>query len=276
MSVLEAKSLSLGFAQKNVIEDLNLCIEKGKILSILGPNGSGKSTLLKALSRNMKPDSGAVYLNGEDIYKINSRSVARQMAVLPQTPQAPGDITVKELVEYGRFPHQNWWQGRTAEDGMLIAWALEQTGMVEMAGRAVSTLSGGERQRAWIAMALAQKPGILLLDEPTTYLDICHQLEVMELLGDLNQKHGITVVMVLHDINHAAKYSDCIIILKKGNIFAMGQPQAVLTAHTLREVFSVEADIWLDAEHGKPVLVARGLVRKNTSNRERVNQDDRV
>jgi iron complex transport system ATP-binding protein len=276
MSVLEAKNLSLGFAQKNVIEDLNLCIEKGKILSILGPNGSGKSTLLKALSRNMKPDSGAVYLNGEDIYKINSRSVARQMAVLPQTPQAPGDITVKELVEYGRFPHQNWWQGRTAEDGMLIAWALEQTGMVEMAGRAVSTLSGGERQRAWIAMALAQKPGILLLDEPTTYLDICHQLEVMELLGDLNQKHGITVVMVLHDINHAAKYSDCIIILKKGNIFAMGQPQAVLTAHTLREVFSVEADIWLDAEHGKPVLVARGLVRKNTANRERVNQDDRV
>jgi iron complex transport system ATP-binding protein len=276
MSVLEAKNLSLGFAQKNVIEDLNLCIEKGKILSILGPNGSGKSTLLRALSRNMKPDSGAVYLNGEDIYKINSRSVARQMAVLPQTPQAPGDITVKELVEYGRFPHQNWWQGRTAEDGMLIAWALEQTGMVEMAGRAVSTLSGGERQRAWIAMALAQKPGILLLDEPTTYLDICHQLEVMELLGDLNQKHGITVVMVLHDINHAAKYSDCIIILKKGNIFAMGQPQAVLTAHTLREVFSVEADIWLDAEHGKPVLVARGLVRKNTANRERVNQDDRV
>jgi iron complex transport system ATP-binding protein len=276
MSVLEAKNLSLSFAQKNVIEDLNLCIEKGKILSILGPNGSGKSTLLRALSRNMKPDSGAVYLNGEDIYKINSRSVARQMAVLPQTPQAPGDITVKELVEYGRFPHQNWWQGRTAEDGMLIAWALEQTGMVEMAGRAVSTLSGGERQRAWIAMALAQKPGILLLDEPTTYLDICHQLEVMELLGDLNQKHGITVVMVLHDINHAAKYSDCIIILKKGNIFAMGQPQAVLTAHTLREVFSVEADIWLDAEHGKPVLVARGLVRKNTANRERVNQDDRV
>jgi iron complex transport system ATP-binding protein len=276
MSVLEAKNLSLGFAQKNVIEDLNLCIEKGKILSILGPNGSGKSTLLRALSRNMKPDSGAVYLNGEDIYKISSRSVARQMAVLPQTPQAPGDITVKELVEYGRFPHQNWWQGRTAEDGMLIAWALEQTGMVEMAGRAVSTLSGGERQRAWIAMALAQKPGILLLDEPTTYLDICHQLEVMELLGDLNQKHGITVVMVLHDINHAAKYSDCIIILKKGNIFAMGQPQAVLTAHTLREVFSVEADIWLDAEHGKPVLVARGLVRKNTANRERVNQDDRV
>jgi iron complex transport system ATP-binding protein len=276
MSVLEAKNLSLGFAQKNVIEDLNLCIEKGKILSILGPNGSGKSTLLRALSRNMKPDSGAVYLNGEDIYKISSRSVARQMAVLPQTPQAPGDITVKELVEYGRFPHQNWWQGRTAEDGTLIAWALEQTGMVEMADRAVSTLSGGERQRAWIAMALAQKPGILLLDEPTTYLDICHQLEVMELLGDLNQKHGITVVMVLHDINHAAKYSDCIIILKKGNIFAMGQPQAVLTAHTLREVFSVEADIWLDAEHGKPVLVARGLVRKNTANRERVNQDDRV
>jgi iron complex transport system ATP-binding protein len=264
MSVLEAKNLYLGFAQKNVIEDLNLCIEKGKILSIIGPNGSGKSTLLKALSRNMKPDSGVVYLNGEDINKINSHSVARQMAVLPQTPQAPGDITVKELVEYGRFPHQNWWQGRTVEDGMLVDWALEQTGMTELADRAVSTLSGGERQRAWIAMALAQKPGILLLDEPTTYLDICHQLEVMELVGDLNQKHGITVVMVLHDINHAAKYSDYIVILKKGNIFALGQPQTVVTAHTLREVFSVEADIWLDAEHGKPVLVARGLVRKNT------------
>jgi iron complex transport system ATP-binding protein len=139
MSVLEAKNLYLGFAQKNVIEDLNLCIEKGKILSIIGPNGSGKSTLLKALSRNMKPDSGVVYLNGEDINKINSHSVARQMAVLPQTPQAPGDITVKELVEYGRFPHQNWWQGRTVEDGMLVDWALEQTGMTELADRAVST-----------------------------------------------------------------------------------------------------------------------------------------
>lgn len=261
MPVLEAKNLYLGFAHKQVVENFSLCIEKGEILSILGPNGSGKSTILKALSRNLKPMRGVVCLNGHNIYNMHARCIARQMAVLPQSPQAPGDVTVKELVEYGRFPHQSWWHTRTSEDADMVAWALMQTGLTALADRTVTSLSGGERQRAWIAMALAQKPGILLLDEPTTYLDISHQVEVLELVADLNRNHGLTVVMVLHDINQAAKYSDQILLLQKGKTYAAGTPEKVISVHTLREVFGVEADVWLDEITKKPVCMVRGLVK---------------
>lgn len=259
MPALETKGLCLGYNGHQIVDNLNLCVEKGKIVSILGPNGSGKSTILKALSRNLKPDRGTVLLNGSDIELMKSRDVARQLAVLFQAPQSPGDLTIKELVEYGRFPHQNWWQGKSKDDAELVAWALSQTGLTDMSGRIVSTLSGGERQRSWIAMALAQQPGILLLDEPTTYLDLCHQLELLELVAELNKQHGITVVMVLHDINQAAKYSDEVVILKNGRIYTKGEPQTAISAQTLREVFGVEADVWLD--NGKPMFVVRGLAR---------------
>lgn len=260
MPALETRNVCLGYNGRQIVENLNLCIKKGKIVAILGPNGSGKSTVLKALSRNLKPECGGIYLHGHDIQRMNSRDVARQMAVLFQAPQSPGDLTIAELVEYGRFPHQNWWQGKSKEDGELVASALAQTGLTDMAERMVSTLSGGERQRAWIAMALAQKPDILMLDEPTTYLDLCHQLELLELVNSLNKQHGITVVMVLHDINHAAKYSDEVIILKNGRIFAQGEPHVAMSAQSLRDVFGVEADVWV--ENGKPLFIVRGLAAR--------------
>lgn len=261
MSIMNTENLDLGFDGKRVLENLTITVEKGQILSILGPNGSGKSTLLKALSRNLKPDTGSVYLDGKNLTELSAKVIARKMAVLPQSPQAPKDLTVRDLVEYGRYPHQSWWQGKSAEDDQCVEWALTETGLAKMASRIVSTLSGGERQRVWIAMALAQKPEILLLDEPTTYLDICHQLEIMELLTDFNRGHKITVAMVLHDINQAARYSDCVIVLQQGKIFAMGRPEEVITAHTLRQVFGVESIVTVD-NTGKPVVMITGLTKK--------------
>lgn len=261
MSIMNTENLNVGFDGKGVLENLTITVEKGQILSILGPNGSGKSTLLNALSRNLKPDTGSVYLDGRDLTELSAKVIARKMAVLPQSPQAPKDLTVRDLVEYGRYPHQSWWQGKSAEDDQCVDWALTETGLAKMASRIVSTLSGGERQRVWIAMALAQKPEILLLDEPTTYLDICHQLEIMELLTDFNRGHKITVAMVLHDINQAARYSDCVIVLQQGKIFAMGRPEEVITTHTLRQVFGVESIVTVD-NTGKPVVMITGLTKK--------------
>lgn len=261
MTMMKAENLSVGFDGKCVLENLTLAVEKGQIISIIGPNGSGKSTLLKALSRSLKPDKGSVYLDGNNLAQLSAKAVARKMAVLPQSPQTPRDLTVRDLVEYGRYPHQNWWQGKSQEDDQWVDWALVQTGLRKMADRIVSTLSGGERQRVWIAMALAQKPEILLLDEPTTYLDICHQLEIMELLADFNREHTITVAMVLHDIQQAAKYSDGIAVLQQGKIFAFGKPIDVITSHTLREVFGVESVITID-NVGRPVVMITGLTKK--------------
>lgn len=265
MPIMQVENIDLGFAGTPVLKNLTMAVKKGQMMSIIGPNGSGKSTLLKALSRNLKPDKGNVYLSGSNIASLSAKVIARKMAVLPQAPQAPKDLTVKDLVEYGRYPHQNWWQAKSEQDSHCVKWALAQTGLEDMADRIVSTLSGGERQRVWIAMALAQKPEILLLDEPTTYLDICHQLEIMELLADFNQEHNLTVVMVLHDINHAARYSDCVAVLHHGEIFAIGKPAEVITSHMLRVVFGVESEIGIDNK-GKPVVTITGLTKKRGSN----------
>lgn len=261
MTIMTTQNIAVGFDGKSVLENLTLEVGKGQIISILGPNGSGKSTLLKVLSRNLKPDQGNVYLDGQNLTELSNKVIARKMAVLPQSPEAPKDLTVRDLVEYGRYPHQQWWQGKSQEDDECVSWALVQTGLEEMSDRIVSTLSGGERQRVWIAMALAQKPEILLLDEPTTYLDICHQLEIMELLAEFNRVHRITVAMVLHDINHAAQYSDCVVVLHQGKVFAVGRPQDVITSHTLRTVFGVESEIKID-NLGKPVVLITGLTKK--------------
>lgn len=262
MPVLEAKGLSLGFSRKQVVENLDLRIQKGEITIILGPNGSGKSTILKAFSRNLKPLRGSVYLHGRNIYEFDARSVARQLAFLPQSPQTPGDITVKELVAHGRFPHQSWWRGETPEDASMVDWALKQTGMAAFADRNMASLSGGERQRAWITMALAQNPEIILLDEPTTHLDICHQIEILELLTYLNRTHGLSVVMVLHDINQAACYADRILLLKHGRIYAEGTPGEVISEEALRAVFGVEAEVRQDKKTEKPFFIVRGLVKE--------------
>lgn len=256
--MLAAESLALGFNRRAIINSITLQIERGDIVSIVGPNGSGKSTLLKGLSRSLKPMGGTVYLNGKSLYEQPANYIARQMAILPQKHEATGDITVRELVEYGRFPHQKWWQGIKAGDDAIVIWAMQQTGVAEFADRTVATLSGGELQRAWIAVALAQQPQILLLDEPTTYLDICHQLEIMELVQTLNRTQGITVVMVLHDLNHAAAYSKQMLVIKQGSLFTVGTPAEVINREMLTAVFGVDAEILIDGQ-GMPVIVARRL-----------------
>jgi iron complex transport system ATP-binding protein len=264
MSILKVAELTLGYKNSAVVEKLDLELEKGTILSIIGPNGSGKSTVLRAFSRSLQPLGGLVYLDGRDIYRLSAKDVARRMAILPQSPQAPGDLMVRELVGYGRFPHRNWWRKSRSEDEMIVNQVLQQTELTALAGRPMNTLSGGERQRAWIAMALAQKPQVLLLDEPTTYLDICHQLAIMQLITALNREHRITVIMVLHDINHAAKYSSQIAVLNRGKLFAVGTPATVITQKMLEEVFGVTADIWLDRD-GIPVCRPCGLAEKRMS-----------
>lgn len=258
MAILEAKNVSVSFGDKPILKDLSLSITQGQIVSILGPNGSGKSTFLKALSRNIKPKSGSIALDGRDIQSFGAKEMACHLATLHQASRAPGDLTVQDLVEYGRFPYQQWWKGNEKEDRLVVEWAIEQTRLADLAGRRVNTLSGGEQQRAWIAMALAQKPRILLLDEPTTYLDLCHQLEIMELITQLNKEQGISIVMVLHDMNHAARYSDMVAVFCQGSLYASGAPVDTITPTMLREVFGVEADIWLD-DQGRPVCLAQSL-----------------
>lgn len=238
---------------------MDVAIPAGKVTSIIGPNGCGKSTLLKALSRTMPLAAGAVYLNGRAIAEIPSAEVARQMALLPQSPSAPGGLTVRELVSYGRYPHQRGFGRLSDRDRELIAWALSITHLEPFADRALDALSGGQRQRAWIAMALAQDTGLILLDEPTTYLDMAHQLEVLELLQDLNEHEGKTIALVIHELNLAARFSDWMIALKDGSIRAAGTAEEVMTPAMLREVFGLEALVEPDPWTGKPSLVSYRL-----------------
>ena len=261
MTVLQAYDIHLSYNKKKILDNISLCIEEKKITSIIGPNGSGKSTLLKALSKSLTPSSGTVCFNGKDLNNISTKELARHLAVLCQMPEAPQGVAVKDLVTFGRFPHQSWWKDTSKEDNSVVDWAIKQTGLKELEHRPIHTLSGGERQRAWISMALAQQPKTLILDEPTTYLDIAHQLEILELIKRLNKDAALSVIMVLHDLNHAAKYSDYIVVLHQGKIVADGNPAEVITTDMLRTVFEVEADLWHDHEN-KPFFVARGLIEK--------------
>ena len=267
MAMIEANNVQVKIGSKDILRNMSMVLEKGKITAIIGPNGSGKSTFLKTLAKSLAPSKGTIFLNGQDLRTLKSQELAKQVAMLYQSSKAPSDITVRDLVEYGRFPYQNFWKGRTAEDGKIVDWAIRETGMAELANRAVVTLSGGEQQRAWIAMALAQQPKTLILDEPTTYLDIAHQLEVLELVRRLNADTGLTVVMVLHDLNHAARYSDFIVVLRQGTIAASGSPAEVITAAMLRDVFEVEVDLWYD-QGNRPIFVPRGLTPKKAKENE--------
>lgn len=243
MTNLSANSINVTYNGKIIIKELNLYFEKLEIISIIGPNGSGKSTILKTLGRLLKATKGNVLLDGKDIHRLPAKEVARKMSILPQGPQAPGDITVKDLVSYGRSPYQGFLSEKTDSDRKIIDWAMEETNVKELANREVNTLSGGERQRAWIAMAIAQQPQILLLDEPTTFLDIRHQFEVMELLQRLHERLNIMIIMVLHDLNHALRYSNRVIAIKNGKIFRDGSPSDVITEETLMEVFGIRTRI---------------------------------
>jgi iron complex transport system ATP-binding protein len=261
--VLRADTVSIGYGQRIVVEDLSLELMKGGITALVGPNGSGKSTLLKTLARLLKPSKGDVYLNGTAISRMSTSVVAQEIAVLPQGPVAPAGLTVGELVEQGRYPHAGPLKMLRKQDYSAISEAMRLTNMVDFANRSLDSLSGGERQRAWIALALAQETPVLLLDEPTTFLDIGHQLEVLELIEQLNRDRGMTVVLVLHDLNHAARYASRMVALKDGEIVADGPPSEVLTADLLDFLFGVHAHIISDPETGKPVCLPYAVVMRD-------------
>ena len=258
--MIQATALKIAYDSKVVVDAFGFEVMEGEIVSLIGPNGSGKSTVLKAVSRLISQTEGVVCLDGRDIHKLSTKEVAKKLSILSQQHSSPPDFTVEELVAYGRMPHRKWYETRTSEDDDIISWAIKQTKLENLAQRLVNTLSGGERQRAWIAMALAQRPKVLLLDEPTTYLDICHQMEVMELAAKLNKELGITIIMVLHDLNQAARYSDRMVVIKDGRLVADGVPEKVLTKELLRDVYNVEAEVKVDKRIGKPTFFPLGLV----------------
>ncbi|WP_176503895.1 ABC transporter ATP-binding protein [Cobetia sp. 5-11-6-3] len=250
--------LTAGYAERPVLESIDLDIAPGEITVIVGANACGKSTLLRTLSRLLPPSRGEVLLDGRSIHRLPARQLARQLGLLSQSPIAPEGITVLDLVSRGRHPHQGLFQRWTRDDDTAVLAALNATDTAALAERAVDELSGGQRQRVWIAMALAQQTDILLLDEPTTFLDINHQVEVLDLLTDLNHARGTTIVMVLHELNLAARYADVLIAMSDGQIHASGPPEQVLTREMVKEVFGLESHITPDPVTGKPMMVPVG------------------
>ncbi|MGO0059922.1 ABC transporter ATP-binding protein [Brevibacillus fluminis] len=252
---LYTEGLHIAYSERTIVENLNLSIPAHKITALVGSNGSGKSTILKTMARIMKPKGGTVFLDGKSIHSQSTREVAKQLAILPQNPTAPEGLTVSELISYGRFPHQKGFGSLSAADKKIVQWAVEVTGLSRFYDHPVDQLSGGQRQRAWIAMALAQETDVLFLDEPTTFLDMAHQLEVLQLLQQLNQEQQRTIVMVVHDLNHATRYAQHMVAIKKGTVVAEGSPAEVMTQHVLREVFNIEADIIPDPRTGVPLCL---------------------
>ena len=257
-NLLSAQNLELAYDERKVVDSLSLTLPAGRITIIVGANACGKSTLLRGLARLLKPSAGAVYLNGKDIHTVPSRQVARTLGLLPQTPTAPEGITVADLVGRGRYPHQGWFRQWTPGDDAAVAAALAATDTVDLAGRNVDELSGGQRQRVWIAMALAQETDILLLDEPTTFLDVTHQIEVLDLITDLNRRAGTTVAIVLHDLNLAARYADHLVAMKDGQIAAEGAPADVVTEELVSTVFGLQSRVIPDPVSGTPMVVPLG------------------
>lgn len=255
-SVLSGDNISVSYQKNLIIPPLQVQIPEGKITAIVGPNGCGKSTLLKAFSRIIPVNSGAVLLDGKEIKSLPTEEVARKMSMLPQSPQISSGLTVGELVSYGRYPYRKGFSKLQKEDRKKIQWAIEMTGMEEFTDCHVDALSGGQRQRAWIAMALAQDTPVILLDEPTTYLDMAHQLEILQLLKELNQKQGKTIALVIHDLNLAARFSHWMIAMRSGRMVCCGTPEHIMTEQILEEVFSLRTCIRKDPWTGKPMCLS--------------------
>ena len=249
------EDITIAFRTKTVLQHVTLDIPRGKIVTIIGQNGCGKSSLLKTVSKTVTPRAGRVLYEGLPLDAYAPKVLARHIAYLAQVHTSPPDIDVRTLVSYGRYPYMKMGRGLNAEDGRIIDETLRLTGLEHLQRRTLRMLSGGERQRAWIAMTVCQQPEILILDEPTTYLDISYQMEVLELVRRLNREMGMTIVMVLHDLNMAARYSDYLYVIKDGGLYAGGAPGEVITLETLREVFRIEADITHDAAHDCPYFI---------------------
>jgi iron complex transport system ATP-binding protein len=252
---LEARRVTLGYGQKAIVEGLDLTIPEGQITALVGANGCGKSTLLRGLARLLQPQGGGVYLDGRAIATLPTKEVARAIGILPQGPVAPEGMTVRELVAQGRYPHQSFTRQWSQRDEDALSWALAVTHMQPHAHRALDTLSGGQRQRAWIAMTLAQETPTLLLDEPTTFLDMAHQSEILTLLDRLNEEQGRTVVMVLHDVNQASRYAHWLIAMKEGRILAEGAPEDIVDASLISEVFGLRCTVVRDPVSGTPMSI---------------------
>ncbi|MCM3288861.1 ABC transporter ATP-binding protein [Paenibacillus sp. MER 180] len=265
MARLYTDDLSIGYGERLIVKNLSVPIPDKKITTIIGSNGCGKSTLLKAITRIIPHQSGNVILDGENIARENTKLLAKKMAILPQTPESASGLTVGELVSYGRFPYQRGFGRLTKRDIEVIDWALEVTGTIDFKYRPVDALSGGQRQRVWIAMALAQETEIIFLDEPTTYLDMAHQLEVLELLQRLNDEQERTIVMVLHDLNQAARFADYIIAMKNGEIVKAGDCEEVMTSDVLKKVFQIDAEIGRDPRTNKPMCITYNLIKGATA-----------
>ena len=256
-SRLAAKGVTVGYGGRIVIDELDVAIPPGVITTVIGPNGCGKSTLLRTLSRLLKPTRGTVVLDGDDIVKLRTRDVAKKLGLLPQAPVAPEGLTVSDLVARGRHPHQSWLRQWSSDDVAVVERALAMTGVSDLADRPVDSLSGGQRQRVWISMTLAQGTDLLLLDEPTTYLDLAHAIDVLDLVDDLHES-GCTVVMVLHDLNLATRYSDNLVVMREGAILAQGHPRDVITAELLHEAFGLRAKVIDDPVGDRPLIVPIG------------------
>ncbi len=257
-SSLLAQDLVAGYGERTILDGVSLKVSAGHTTAIVGANACGKSTLLRVLARLLTPAKGGVLLNGKDVHQLPSRRLAQQLGFLPQSPIAPEGISVLELVSRGRHPHQGLFKRWSAADEAAVADALAATHMSELAERHVDELSGGQRQRVWIAMALAQQTDVLLLDEPTTFLDINHQVDVLDLLTDLNRERGTTIVMVLHELNLAARYADQLVAMAGGKVYAVGPPEKILTEAMVRDVFGLQSRVIEDPVTGKPMMIPLG------------------
>ncbi|MFC5730576.1 MULTISPECIES: ABC transporter ATP-binding protein [Nocardioides] len=264
-TAINAEGVTLGYKGRRVIDGLDLVIPPGRVTAIVGPNACGKSTLLRGLARLHPLDGGRVTVDGQDARSLSRRQLARLVGVLPQTSIAPDGVRVAELVGRGRFPHQGWFGRHTSDDDEVVMRSLVATGVADLAERRLEELSGGQRQRVWIAMVLAQQTSAVLLDEPTTYLDVTHQLELLDLLSDLNEERGTTVVMVLHELNHAARYADHLVVMSRGRVVAEGDPGDVLTVDSVRDAFGLDAEVVVDPVTGGPLVVPKGRTRRGTS-----------
>ncbi|MEW4224203.1 ABC transporter ATP-binding protein [Rossellomorea marisflavi] len=258
---LQTKDLTLAYGERTIIDQMDLDIPKGEITVFIGGNGCGKSTLLRSIARLMKPKEGSVLLDGESISRLSTKEVARKMAILPQTPVSPEGLTVLQLVKQGRYPHQSWLKQWSRKDEEIVEDALRATGMEEFRDRKVDELSGGQRQRAWIALTLAQDTDIILLDEPTTYLDMTHQIEILDLLFELNEREGRTIVMVLHDINLACRYAHNIVAIRDREVYAQGKPEEVINCELVKHVFGMDCQVSSDPLFGTPLCIPFGKGR---------------
>jgi iron complex transport system ATP-binding protein len=258
---IETKDLTLSYGSSIIINELDLSIPKGEITVFIGGNGCGKSTLLRSIARLLKPQKGSILLEGEVISRLSTKEVAQKMAILPQSPTAPEGLTVLQLVKQGRYPYQNWLKQWSEEDEKKVNAALKATGIEQLKDRSVDSLSGGQRQRAWIAMTLAQDTDIILLDEPTTYLDMTHQIEILDLLFELNEQEGRTILMVLHDLNLACRYAHHIVAIKDQKIYDQGPPEFVITDTLVKNVFGMECKVTTDPLFGTPLCIPYGKGR---------------